>query len=168
MVALALALGLALAPALAQLVAEVLQPTRVYTMPNYIVCHLFSCTSFKSAIVVGSVSIQRSQNPQPKSWEDLASAGAVQEAWSTPHTLSHPPPSLTELPHVEGQAQVEDFHVSADYPARPRFLYPHRLSPSHLQIQPVIVRHLRIVIKSGHEPFCAIYSIKAEGTPIDG
>eukprot|EP00730_Choanoeca_flexa_P016969 TRINITY_DN8108_c0_g1_i2.p1 TRINITY_DN8108_c0_g1~~TRINITY_DN8108_c0_g1_i2.p1 ORF type:complete len:139 (+),score=20.47 TRINITY_DN8108_c0_g1_i2:140-556(+) len=42
----------------------------------------------------------------------------------------------------------------------------------HMQIEahkiaPTMLRHLRIMIKKGHHPFCAVYSIKAEGMPIE-
>lgn len=35
------------------------------------------------------------------------------------------------------------------------------------QIDPCIVRHVRLLLKSGHGNFVAVYSISAEGTPIE-
>eukprot|EP00043_Microstomoeca_roanoka_P013471 m.131915 g.131915 ORF g.131915 m.131915 type:complete len:139 (+) comp15761_c0_seq2:240-656(+) len=52
--------------------------------------------------------------------------------------------TTTELAHAEGQVQLEDH-----------------------KIDPCIIRHLRIMIKSGYEPFVAVYSIVMEGTPIE-
>eukprot|EP00045_Choanoeca_perplexa_P000556 m.14949 g.14949 ORF g.14949 m.14949 type:complete len:139 (-) comp10384_c0_seq1:138-554(-) len=42
----------------------------------------------------------------------------------------------------------------------------------HMQIEthkmtPTIVRHLRIMIKSGHHPFCAVYNVRADGVPVE-
>ncbi|EGD81592.1 hypothetical protein PTSG_02307 [Salpingoeca rosetta] len=50
----------------------------------------------------------------------------------------------TELTHSEGHVQLEDH-----------------------KIDPCIIRHIRIIIKSGYEPFVALYSIVMEGTPIE-
>eukprot|EP00730_Choanoeca_flexa_P016970 TRINITY_DN8108_c0_g1_i4.p1 TRINITY_DN8108_c0_g1~~TRINITY_DN8108_c0_g1_i4.p1 ORF type:complete len:159 (+),score=16.60 TRINITY_DN8108_c0_g1_i4:140-616(+) len=92
---------------------------------------------------VKHMSVHKSSNTVPTGWEDLSSAGKHKElapaqgAGSSLHWC-------TDLEPAEGHMQIE----------------AHKIAPTML-------RHLRIMIKKGHHPFCAVYSIKAEGMPIE-